>query len=52
MQYTTSLLLIPWIISAGVANAQSFEQIERYERRIEEQQQLDAMREELEAVRW
>ena len=48
----TRTLAMMCILYAGVANAQSLEQIEAYERRIDEQQQqLDAMREELEALK-
>ena len=52
MKRATRTLTMLCILYAGVANAQSLEQIEAYERRIDEQQQqLDAMREELEALK-
>ena len=52
MKRATRTLAMMCILYAGVANAQSLEQIKAYERRIDEQQQqLDAMREELEALK-
>ena len=52
MKHATRSLAMFWIMYAGIADAQSLEQIEAYERRIDEQQQqLDAMREELEALK-
>ena len=52
MKRATSTLAMLCILYAGVANAQLLEQIEAYEGRIDEQQQqLDAMREELEALK-
>ena len=46
------MLLVSLTANLSVANAQSNEQIESYERRFDEQQlQLDAMREELEALK-
>ncbi len=52
MKLTTVLLLVLISANVSVASAQSIEQIESYERRIDEQQrQLDAMRDELEALK-
>ena len=52
MKLTTGLLLMLMSAIVSVASAQSIEQIESYERRIDEQQrQLDAMRDELEALK-
>ena len=52
MKCTTGFLATLLVTCAGAAGAQSLEQIEDYERRIDEQQQqLDAMREELEALK-
>jgi hypothetical protein len=52
MKCATGFLATLLVTYAGVAGAQSLEQIEDYERRIDEQQQqLDAMREELEALK-
>jgi hypothetical protein len=48
----TGLFLVSLTANLSVAYAQSNEQIESYERRIDEQQlQLDAMREELEVLK-
>ena len=48
---TTTLLVTLLLAHAGAVNAEWSEQIEAYEKRIDEQQrQLDAMREELEAI--
>ena len=52
MKATTCMLLACLFLYATAASAQTIEQIEAYERRIDEQQQqLDAMREELEALK-
>ena len=52
MRLTTVLLLVLISANISVASAQSIEQIESYERRIDEQQrQLDAMRDELETLK-
>ena len=48
---TTAVLVMLLLAHAGTGNAEWSEQIEAYEKRINEQQrQLDAMREELEAL--
>ena len=52
MKGTMKFLVVSLLLHAGAASAQSIEQIEAYEKRInEQQQQLDAMREELEALK-
>ncbi len=52
MKTMTNTLLVCLSLFATAAGAQTIEQIEVYERRIDEQQkQLDAMREELEAIK-
>jgi len=52
MKGKATVLAVLLSTCAGTAGAQTLEQIEAYERRIDEQQrQLDAMREELEALK-
>ena len=52
MRRAIALLAMLCCTFSGLSHAQSLEQIEAYERRInEQQQQLDAMREELEALK-
>ncbi len=52
MKATTCMLLACLFLYATAASAQTIEQIEAYERRInEQQQQLDTMREEIEALK-
>jgi hypothetical protein len=52
MKATTRILLVCLFLYATAAGAQTIEQIEAYERRIDDQQQqLDVMREELEALK-
>jgi len=52
MKATTRILLVCLFLYATAAGAQTIEQIEAYERRIDDQQQqLDVMRKELEALK-